>query len=102
MEEEEEVEREVEEEREKEVVVSVPLCGRLSGTFKAFKNSQHPLMKPKQGQSHAVLVKIIRGWSLSTHTYCNNQEHSVLSKQGAGIPFWLLLNVQHFTSLVLS
>lgn len=93
-------EEEEEEKRIKEVVGSCMLL--VIRHIKGFTNSQEPLMKLLARPEPCCAGEIIRVYSFSTHTYCNNQEHSVLSNQRAAIAFQWPLNIQQSTALIFS
>lgn len=58
------------------------ICAWLSGTLKALQTASSLLWRCKHGQRTMLCWgKIIRVCSFSTHTYSNNQEHSVLPAQ---------------------
>lgn len=84
-----------------EVVVSIRVCGCCQAQLRLYTQPTSSYEARARPEPRCA-GEIIRVWSLSTHTYCNNQEHSVLSKQRVGITVWLWLDIQQFTTLMFS
>lgn len=59
-------------------------------------------MKLQAGPEARCAGEIISVCAFPTHTHCNNQEHSVWSKQRPAIKLWRWLNIQQGAALIVS